>query len=179
MSSFDWGSSGSSGNDATTSEKGSIKLAGNLSGTADLPEVIDLTITGEQNGSILYNNGTDWVQLSPGTNGQFLKTLGSGSAPSWSNLINSGIATINFGNAPGSNYSSIVVSGQTNIQSTSKIKLSIQSNSTSSHNEFEHQMLGLFTSFVAGNIVVGNSFEIYGLSSLRLTGEFKINWEWS
>lgn len=34
-------------------------------------------------GVVLYYNGTDWVALSPGTSGHFLKTNGAGANPSW------------------------------------------------------------------------------------------------
>jgi hypothetical protein len=34
-------------------------------------------------GTILYNNGTDWVSLAPGTSGHFLKTNGAGANPQW------------------------------------------------------------------------------------------------
>lgn len=34
-------------------------------------------------GTVLYYNGTDWVALAPGTAGQFLRTGGAGSNPSW------------------------------------------------------------------------------------------------
>jgi hypothetical protein len=34
-------------------------------------------------GQILYYDGTNWVALSPGTSGQFLKTLGAAANPAW------------------------------------------------------------------------------------------------
>jgi hypothetical protein len=34
-------------------------------------------------GVVLYYNGTDWVALSPGTSGHFLKTQGAGANPVW------------------------------------------------------------------------------------------------
>lgn len=34
-------------------------------------------------GTVLYNNGTDWVALSPGTSGQVLTTGGAAANPSW------------------------------------------------------------------------------------------------
>lgn len=56
---------------------------GDLSGIYPNPTVIDLTISGEVQGSILYFNGTNWVQLSPGTVGQVLETQGVGANPVW------------------------------------------------------------------------------------------------
>lgn len=39
----------------------------------------------EVQGALMYFNGTDWVPLPAGTNGQFLKTQGTGANPAWSN----------------------------------------------------------------------------------------------
>ena len=47
--------------------------------------VTDLTISGESQGDLLYFNGTNWVRLSPGTDGQQLQTNGAGANPSWEN----------------------------------------------------------------------------------------------
>lgn len=43
-------------------------------------------ITNIAQGDILYWNGTDWVNLAPGTDGQFLETNGAGANPSWSGI---------------------------------------------------------------------------------------------
>jgi hypothetical protein len=56
---------------------------GDLNGTYPNPGVKDLTITSEVQGSTLYYNGSNWVQLSPGTAGQFLKTNGAAANPQW------------------------------------------------------------------------------------------------
>jgi len=41
-------------------------------------------------GTILYRNASDWVTLSPGTSGQYLKTLGAGANPIWDSPSGSG-----------------------------------------------------------------------------------------
>jgi hypothetical protein len=180
MSSFDWGGSGGSGSspDANSSTKGLIKLTNNLGGTADLPEVVDLTITNEQFGSILYNNGLDWVQLSPGISGQFLSTNGVGSSPTWNNLSNKGTASLNFGAAPGGNYASVNVTGQTGISTSSSIKVWVSESTTADHNGFEHLMLNMASGISFGNVINNVGFTIYVLTELRLSGAFLINWEW-
>lgn len=171
-------SSGGGGSPATSGSLGTIKLAGDLSGTANTPTVVDLTISGETQGALLYFNGTNWVKLDPTTTGKVLQTNGVAANPTWENVLNSGIATISFGAAPGTNIVSIDVTGQTNITSTSVVKAYMNKNSTTDHNGIEHQMLGLALSLTTGDIVDGTGFTIYAYTDLRLTGTFKINWEW-
>jgi hypothetical protein len=56
---------------------------GDTSGTWPTLQVNDLTIAGEVQGSVLYYNGANWVQLAPGAAGQVLQTGGAGANPSW------------------------------------------------------------------------------------------------
>ena len=58
-------------------------VSGDLGGSLPSPTVVDLTIPGEQHGSILYYNGSNWVQLNPGTDGTVLTTHGVGGDPTW------------------------------------------------------------------------------------------------
>ncbi len=46
-----------------------------------------IKLTGEANGSMLYNNGTDWVDFPKGTAGQYLKMNAAGTAPEWATEV--------------------------------------------------------------------------------------------
>jgi hypothetical protein len=69
-------------------------VGGDLSGTLPNPTVVDLTITGEQQGSVLYYNGTNWVQLPPGTDGYVLTTNGIGANPEWGDFNSIGAGDV-------------------------------------------------------------------------------------
>lgn len=70
---------------------------GDVSGNYPGPlSVTDFTIAGEVQGSILYFDGTNWVQLPPGTSGQVLTTNGGGADPSWQ-ASSGGSAALLFG----------------------------------------------------------------------------------
>lgn len=103
----------------------------------------------------------------------------------WGNLssenssnINSGTSDIDFGATPGSNYAYIAITGQTGILTTSSVKVWISASNTSDHNEFEHLMLNMKSGISYGNIIDNVGFTIYILTELRVSGSFKINWEW-
>lgn len=46
-------------------------------------KIVDLGITSQVQGSTLYFNGTNWVQLSPAQDGYFLTTHNTGNNPTW------------------------------------------------------------------------------------------------
>lgn len=49
--------------------------------------VTDLTISSEAQGDVLYFNGSNWVRLGAGTDGQFLMTQGAAANPKWDNAV--------------------------------------------------------------------------------------------
>jgi len=55
-----------------------------LSGSLDT--LSDVVITSEAQGDLLYFNGTNWVNLGHGTDGQFLKTKGADANPEWATM---------------------------------------------------------------------------------------------
>ncbi|MCT4638120.1 MAG: hypothetical protein N4A72_10460 [Bacteroidales bacterium] len=71
---------GGGASDATTTTKGVIKLAGNLGGTADAPK---LQVTGNAKGDMLYHDGTEWVRIPAGTDGQVLLMDETEDIPKW------------------------------------------------------------------------------------------------
>lgn len=78
---------------------------GDLDGTYPNPIVVDLTITGEVQGSILYFDGVNWIQLPPGTGSYVLATQGVGSNPIWIPVLHtlqfSGAGMLGVGNNVG------------------------------------------------------------------------------
>ena len=65
---------------------GRAAISGNVTIAAgsNVASVTDLTITSQQQGSIIYYNGSNWVQLAPGSNGFVLTTHSTGADPTWS-----------------------------------------------------------------------------------------------
>lgn len=59
-----------------------MAVSGDLSGNLPNPTVTDLSITSEEEGSVLYFDGSNWVQLPPGTDGYILTTHGN-NPPTW------------------------------------------------------------------------------------------------
>ena len=49
-----------------------------------------IAMTSDAQGDILYYSGTDYVRLGAGTNGQALKTAGTGANPAWGDVTSTG-----------------------------------------------------------------------------------------
>lgn len=89
-----------------------------------------------------------------------------------------GTATVNFGTTPGTNYVSVVVTGQAGIvNGTSLAEAWMMATSTADHNVIEHQIVPM--KLTCGNIVTGTGFTIYAFTDLRLTGTFSVQWVWN
>ena len=87
-----------------------------------------------------------------------------------------GVTAIDFGAAPGSTYTTAVVTGQTNIKATSVVTALLMAEATASHNALEHAIAPIQIS--AGNVVAGTGFTIYASTDLRFTGTFNVRWSW-
>lgn len=73
-------------------------LFGNISGISAAPYGVSASAFlnsafGNTQGDILYQNGSGWVVLPPGTNGQVLKTQGAGANPVWGSTSGTGTVT--------------------------------------------------------------------------------------
>ncbi|MBS3999062.1 MAG: hypothetical protein KGZ71_01125, partial [Desulfobulbaceae bacterium] len=72
--------------DATISNTGALTIANDAITTAKIIDnAVDgekIQISGNTTGSMMYYDGTDWVQLTPGISGQLLQTTGA-AAPIW------------------------------------------------------------------------------------------------
>jgi hypothetical protein len=97
--------------------------------------------------------------------------------------VSSGTATLDFGSAPGTNAVKANITGLSGITSTNRVMAWIMGNmdgsnvsgqSTADHNAYEHAFTPI--KVTAGNIVNGVGFSVYGVSELRLTGQFSFNW---
>lgn len=60
-----------------------LTVGGDLSGSLPNPNVINLHLVNQVKGSVLYFNGTKWVVLPPGNNGDVLTTHGINLNPDW------------------------------------------------------------------------------------------------
>ena len=73
-----------------------------------------------------------------------------------------GTATLDFGAFPGASDASVAVTGQTGIVAGSLVEAWIRPVATADHTADEHRVETL--EVVAGNIVAGTGFTIYGLN---------------
>lgn len=79
---------------ATSGIEGTVKLTGNLGGTAASPTVTGLTVASQAQGDTLYYNGSAWTRLAAGTSGQVLKTQGAGANPTWTDPLDAYTAIV-------------------------------------------------------------------------------------
>lgn len=77
-----------------------------------------------------------------------------------------GTATLDFGAFPGSSDASVTVTGQASILSGSLVEAWIFPTATSDHSADEHLLETI--KVVAGNVVAGTGFTIYGVNTNAL-----------
>jgi hypothetical protein len=93
-----------------------------------------------------------------------------------------GTTTIDFGAFPGTADTSVAVTGQTGIVAGSLVEAWIRPVATADHSADEHLVEKVRV--MAGNIVAGTGFTIYGfndreLGDTRLYGLFTTAWAWN
>jgi hypothetical protein len=123
-----------------------------------------------------FGNGTDhWNDLSYANIGN---TGAQGpTGPQGQGFNNVGTATLSFGNTAGSEQTSVDVTGQTNILSSSNIIVNIITAATSTN--FLEDIIYSDMAVFAGNIIEGVGFTIYGVSrGGRLQGDYTVQWAW-
>jgi hypothetical protein len=77
-----------------------------------------------------------------------------------------GTASLDFGAFPGSSHASITITGQSAITSGSLVEAWIFPATTADHSSDEHVIESL--KVMAGNVVAGTGFTIYGLNTNTL-----------
>lgn len=90
-----------------------------------------------------------------------------------------GNATLDFGAFPGSSDTSIAVTGQTGITTSSFVEAWLVPAATADHSADEHVVETI--KVIAGNIVNGTGFTIYGVNTgnnSRIYGSWSVSWVW-
>lgn len=91
-----------------------------------------------------------------------------------------GTATIDFGAAPGANETSVAVTGQASILTTSKCEAFVMGEDTSSdHTASDHRYFGTLAALTCGTPTLATGFTIYARSVHKLTGTWSVRWVWA
>lgn len=134
-------------------------------------------VTGAAGISIAKNNGVWQVGL---VSGQLVSIMqAAGFIPSFS-----GSGLLDFGAFPGATDAQLVITGQTAILSGSTVQAFLLPAATADHSIDEYWLDG--PAVMAGNIVPGVGFTIYGNSRFQMTGsdglltygKWNVGWRW-
>lgn len=147
-------------------------------------------------GSISANVSSSYLVLSPDAANPNERTLVAGTnitltdnGPGSTLVItaptragaNTGTSIMDFGSPPGTNVTSSIVVGQTNILSNSIVQAFLMASTTVSgsvgHNAEEHKLVPI--NLTCGNIIPGVGFSIYADSEWRLDSTFLVAWLWN
>lgn len=86
-----------------------------------------------------------------------------------------GVVDLNFGAAPGTNTTTLTVLNS-NVTNNSFINVYVMSTSSIDHNAENHKIFALYSKVIPENIVNNTSFDITGITDLRVNGIFKIKY---
>lgn len=128
-------------------------------------------------GNLKMGNGTTaWASLSYLASGATGATGATGAAGAGT-AITAGTSTLNFGYTQNGDYqTSVVVTGQSGILSTSNICIYLMGDTTVDHSPDEHLLAGL--TFISETVVPGVGFTIQAFSSVGVMGLFTVRWFW-
>ncbi|MDP2786258.1 MAG: hypothetical protein Q8O38_16945 [Sulfurimicrobium sp.] len=90
----------------------------------------------------------------------------------------SGSAVIDFGAFPGSNESSVAVTGQSAILATSAADAVWMVESTADHTDSDHAYASLFIVLICTVPSPGVGFTINARSQDKMQGTYKVRWNW-
>ena len=137
-----------------------------------------LSVTNGGTGATTSNDAFNHLVPSQVTHsGKFLTT--NGTDTSWKNIVISGSATIDFGADPGVYESSVVISGLSDILSTSIIILTIMGDATSvDHDSADHRVFSTHTGLTHTTPVAGVGFTIYVTSIMPSSGKWTIKYSY-
>lgn len=91
-----------------------------------------------------------------------------------------GTLTFDFGSAPGTNVVQVAVTGQPGIGAASSVEIYMMgTDSTATHNTFEHSVLPLDLALSCVSVTAGVGFTAQAATSLRLTGTFMARFVWA
>lgn len=89
-----------------------------------------------------------------------------------------GEATLDFGALPGSNEASVAFA-DVDVTATSKAEAFFMAgDTTADHTASDHRYIGLFVALSA-DVTNGVGGTIYGRSTDKMTGTFKVRWVWT
>lgn len=94
-------------------------------------------------------------------------------------MVRSGLTEIDFGAFPGSDTATLAVTGQDDIAATASLSAVILYKATDDHTADEHIVDP--PRVIAGNIVAGTGFTIYGTTATNqlVYGKWSVGWRWS
>jgi len=91
-----------------------------------------------------------------------------------------GTAVLDYGNSPGSNEATVVITGLGTITSTSKVESFLMGDdSTGDHTAQDHRYASAFIGLTCGTPIDGVGFTIYGYSTQKLEKTYKVRWVWA